>query len=71
MPISHQVRFVATYTLQIEDWSPVQFSSGSVLPERMDEVIFYFFLFFFVFGNIIKQVLSPTLDTVMGVARLA
>lgn len=71
MPISHQVRFVATYTLQIEDWSPVQFSSGSVLPERMDEVIFYFFLFFFVFGNIIKQVLSLTLDTVMGVARLA
>lgn len=71
MPISHQVRFVATYTLQVEDWSPVQFSSGSVLPERMDEVIFYFFLFFFVFGNIIKQVLSPTLDTVMGVARLA
>lgn len=71
MPISHQVRFVATYTLQVEDWSPVQFSSGSVLPERMDEVIFYFFLFFFVSGNIIKQVLSPTLDTVMGVARLA
>lgn len=71
MPISHQVRFVATYTLQVEDWSPVQFSSGSVLPERMDEVIFYFFLFFFVFGNIIKQVLSLTLDTVMGVARLA
>lgn len=70
MPISHQVRFVATYTLQIEDWSPVQFSSGSVLPERMDEVIFFFFLFFFVFGNIIKQVFSPTLDTVMRLARL-